>query len=510
MLSAEEPTADAIVVALNEAVAEVLTHKKEAEMAVKTVQFPHVARLCYTLEQCFTHGLKPFLFGKPTYWNWVQHLDECIPDSDQIIRNIKQLARTSNGRARLFIVMGLNEGNLSELVNGLVWNDALCREHLTEQSPFWPHSPTCDQALNALVQIRQVRFHLDLRDSGLEMPNYWNAHKVNINKAEPARTPPPKQQSEGFLGLLYNLAGLSPSTEPERPRSTTSADRRPPADRRDQATMINPRRQSMSGARRGGVFREGSTYDLEMHNGNATTMMGLEGGDVPVIPIEQQIMQIISKNETDLKEKEEEEKQRKDGSLVRLEEEITRLRNEKEALRTQGQMLWNELEGAQQKIKDLQDEVNVYKAFFNDKDGQGEGDGEDDDVVPAAAEYTPIAVEEELARLEAAGTAASAAASVVLPPPMEDDQTEEERIRRLAAAEHEEELRKLADGKGKEESAKQREGDGRSAKAEEGTEDGESEPRDAFYLLHEKSKRFLQELKASDNHTLSLLSNFHL
>jgi hypothetical protein len=93
--------------------------------------------------------------------------------------------------------------------------------------------------------------------------------------------------------------------------------------------MINPRRQSMSGARRGGVFREGSTYDLEMHNGNATTMMGLEGGDVPVIPIEQQIMQIISKNETDLKEKEEEEKQRKDGSLVRLEEEITRLRNEK-------------------------------------------------------------------------------------------------------------------------------------------------------------------------------------
>jgi hypothetical protein len=48
------------------------------------------------------------------------------------------------------------------------------------QSPFWPHSPTCDQALNALVQIRQVRFHLDLRDSGLEMPNYWNAHKVNM------------------------------------------------------------------------------------------------------------------------------------------------------------------------------------------------------------------------------------------------------------------------------------------------------------------------------------------
>jgi hypothetical protein len=35
----------------------------------------------------------------------VQHLDECIPDSDQIVRNIKQLARTSNGRARLFIVM---------------------------------------------------------------------------------------------------------------------------------------------------------------------------------------------------------------------------------------------------------------------------------------------------------------------------------------------------------------------------------------------------------------------
>ncbi len=113
------------------------------------------------------------------------------------------------------------------------------------QSPFWPQSPTCDQALNALVQIRQVRFHLDLRDSGLEMPNYWNAHKVNMyvprflsshfssiltplilcvtrNKAEPARTPPPKQQSEGFLGLLYNLAGLSPSTE-----VPNSAPRRP-------------------------------------------------------------------------------------------------------------------------------------------------------------------------------------------------------------------------------------------------------------------------------------------
>jgi hypothetical protein len=53
------------------------------------------------------------------------------------------------------------------------------------QSPFWPHSPTCDQALNALVQIRQVRFHLDLRDSGLELPNYWNAHKVNMYVSHP-------------------------------------------------------------------------------------------------------------------------------------------------------------------------------------------------------------------------------------------------------------------------------------------------------------------------------------
>lgn len=31
-----------------------------------------------------------------------------------------------------------------------------------------------------LNDIKQVRFNLDLHDSGLEMPNYWNAHSVNL------------------------------------------------------------------------------------------------------------------------------------------------------------------------------------------------------------------------------------------------------------------------------------------------------------------------------------------
>lgn len=59
-----------------------------------------------------------------------------------------------------------------------------------------------------------------------------------------------------------------------------------------------------------------------------------------------------------------------------------------------------------------------------------------------------------------------------------------------------------------------RQPDGRSEKAEEGSDDeadsreAENGEQHAFFLLHEKSKLFLEELKASDDRTLSLLNSF--
>jgi len=42
--------------------------------------------------------------------------------------SVCHLVMTSGGRRQ-----GLNAGNLAESVESLVWNDELCREHLTEQ-----------------------------------------------------------------------------------------------------------------------------------------------------------------------------------------------------------------------------------------------------------------------------------------------------------------------------------------------------------------------------------------
>ena len=52
-------------------------------------------RLCYAIEAVLSHGLKDLhFFRKTTYWEVMMWLPNCMPNTSNILQNVKELATT--------------------------------------------------------------------------------------------------------------------------------------------------------------------------------------------------------------------------------------------------------------------------------------------------------------------------------------------------------------------------------------------------------------------------------
>ena len=82
---------------------------------------PAAQRLCIVLEKCLQFQIKDGIFSRTFFWDYVQLLDECVPDGKRVINLVKRYASTPHGRSRIFLRVALNEGALAEYLSALVW-----------------------------------------------------------------------------------------------------------------------------------------------------------------------------------------------------------------------------------------------------------------------------------------------------------------------------------------------------------------------------------------------------
>src|SRR5262245_43925467 len=83
-----------------------------APLAV-TEATPDVLSVLFCLETAFQYGLKDIaFFGRTMIYHFFAHLTDCLPNAAglrQLMRVLKEHARTDLGRGRLFLRLALNE-----------------------------------------------------------------------------------------------------------------------------------------------------------------------------------------------------------------------------------------------------------------------------------------------------------------------------------------------------------------------------------------------------------------
>jgi hypothetical protein len=53
------------------------------------------------------------IFTGTHFWNFLENLDQCLPGNEakEVLKKVRETAKTPHGRGRVFIRLSLNEGN---------------------------------------------------------------------------------------------------------------------------------------------------------------------------------------------------------------------------------------------------------------------------------------------------------------------------------------------------------------------------------------------------------------
>ncbi len=211
-----------------------------------------------------------------------------------------------------------------------------------------------------------MTFILDLKDGGLELPHYWNSHKINMyvtdglpcfhfcslilfllvsntdrmerlgtekpQAEKSTQKTPEKEKDSGFMSFL--LKSLSPLSSPL-----------PASGQKAELKVIERLNQRIREQR----MIESPTKQQSSTNNSFFTFHSTSK--------EPQTEKVNEK-------KREEQRQNKVEEMGRLWEEIERLKSEKDSLHVQYQLLWQELQQSNQTARDLQDELKVRNDLY--------------------------------------------------------------------------------------------------------------------------------------------------
>jgi len=272
-----------LVTDLERATKEILRETEKAQVVTKSAEHGALHRLCYSVERIFSHGVKSSIWGKSLLWDFVASLDQCLPGSTETIEYLKECCTTPTGRARSFILLGLNEKALQAYTKALIWNQKVSTYYLKKWAVL--RCPTSTSKILLLfAALESIDFNLDCKDRDLDFPNYWNKWGVNIQIEKPKKRSSVTLKRSNSILSLYTTAGKDTD-------DTSTVQTHPP---------LKP----VTGKKR----------------------MSVE--------------------------------------IVALKQELEKTQLEKRLITSQYETMWNELQDTNDKIRELEEELHVYKAYF--------------------------------------------------------------------------------------------------------------------------------------------------
>jgi hypothetical protein len=144
-----------------------------------------VTKLCFALEGVLKHGLMQVsFFGATTYWDYLLHLANCMPDGGFVLQRIKQTSEitTDLGRGRAWLRVALNDQSLAPYLKALLWEEDLTNKYYHAKA-LMQMEDEISLVLMLLESLSNIQFSLSLNDSRLNMPDCWELLRMEQETA---------------------------------------------------------------------------------------------------------------------------------------------------------------------------------------------------------------------------------------------------------------------------------------------------------------------------------------
>eukprot|EP01114_Cavostelium_apophysatum_P000682 TRINITY_DN10620_c0_g1_i1.p1 TRINITY_DN10620_c0_g1~~TRINITY_DN10620_c0_g1_i1.p1 ORF type:complete len:784 (-),score=199.12 TRINITY_DN10620_c0_g1_i1:180-2531(-) len=150
---------------------------------VVTEDSPAVNSLCFGIEQILNHGLRDVsVFRTTRIWHYLKRLKHCMPGTKEVLRNIKDHARTDLGRGRMFFRVALNEGSLVDFLNALRFDSDLTGKYYFDYS-ILRNEVQYSTLIMLLSSFGVLQFRLFLKVPDIDREEYWET--VPLLKVKP-------------------------------------------------------------------------------------------------------------------------------------------------------------------------------------------------------------------------------------------------------------------------------------------------------------------------------------
>jgi RUN domain len=146
-----------------------------SDSASFTEDWPAVKVVLSILEQVLADNLKSVaIFRATTGFDFLENsLAKCMPNVDATLKRVRSIARTGNGRLRVFLRLALNEGALADYISALAWNQELTKSYYGDAA-LLRDDEQLSILLMLLVTLKSVTFRIRLDDPALDRDDYWS------------------------------------------------------------------------------------------------------------------------------------------------------------------------------------------------------------------------------------------------------------------------------------------------------------------------------------------------
>ncbi|EGG24970.1 RUN domain-containing protein [Cavenderia fasciculata] len=196
-------------------------------------QNPHLLKICLYVEKILSEGLKDVNFiGKTCFFDVLEHLPSCLPDTSRVIELAKDSCKTAMGRGRVVIRQALNEGALEIYLSALCYNQSIVKSYYKETA-FLRNSEFSSTFLTLLQSLEHIQFGLVVRDRDMDKPNYWDEITFTLLRSQPPPTPIKIQKVETTQDNTENEPNIDIQQQQQQQQEADQIDQQKEEDKED-------------------------------------------------------------------------------------------------------------------------------------------------------------------------------------------------------------------------------------------------------------------------------------
>jgi hypothetical protein len=168
-------------------------------------------KVLFDIENIYKHSLSSGMFGQSHPWNYLKNFTSIVPNSSDLLSEIKASAKTNDGRLRLFIRLSLNEGSLTSYTRTLVSVKPSIRKFYAEESIMLREELSARFVDQLEALEHDIQFRLFVKDgSEFDQADYWAQQFKNTQNSISSTASNHVDEDILKIGQLRSVRNITP------------------------------------------------------------------------------------------------------------------------------------------------------------------------------------------------------------------------------------------------------------------------------------------------------------